>query len=77
MRGSGWRLSEYEVFLQERDQVDFLIQKGYKITNVVENLNGSNVEFVKGEEKEIVHLITPEGRKYFVVLLINQQQANA
>ncbi|MEI3611228.1 hypothetical protein [Pseudogracilibacillus sp. SO30301A] len=70
-------MSEYKTFLQERDRIDFLIQKGYKITNVTENLNGSFVEFENADEKETLHIITPEGRKYFVVVLINQQKEGA
>ncbi|MEI3604322.1 hypothetical protein SPD48_01340 [Pseudogracilibacillus sp. SE30717A] len=69
-------MSEYKIFLQERDQIDFLIQKGYKITKVTENLNGAYIEFENNEQedKEVLHIITPEGRKYFSVLLISQQQ---
>jgi len=70
-------MSEYQVFLQERNRIDFLIEKGFKITNVVENLNGSYVEFEKNgedDEKEVLHIATPEGRKYFTVILIQQQK---
>ena len=72
-------MSEYKIFLQERDRIDFLVQQGYKITNITENLNGSLVEFGKGteDEKETLHIITPEGRKYFAVVLIKQQKEGA
>lgn len=71
-------MSEYKIYLQERDRIDFLIGKGYKITNIVENLNGSYVEFGKDsedDEKEVLHIVTPEGRKYFAVIFIKQQKA--
>jgi len=68
-------MSEYKQFLQERDHIDFLIGKGYKITTVKENLSGDFVQFVKDEEnKETLHIVTPEGRKYYAVLLIKQQK---
>lgn len=72
-------MSEHKKFLQERDRIDFLVQKGYKITNVIENLNGAFVEFENTEEdeKETLHIMTPEGRKYFVVILIKQQKEGA
>ena len=69
-------MSEYEKFLQERDRIDFLVQQGYKITNIVENLNGSFVQFEKEDEdveRETLHIVTPEGRKYFAVIFIEQQ----
>lgn len=70
-------MSEYQVFLQERDKVDYFLQKGYKITNVIENLSGAFVNFEKEDEKETLHIITPEGRKYFAVMLIKQQKEGA
>ena len=72
-------MSEYKTFLQERDRIDFLIQQKYKITSITENLNGAYVEFGKEgtEEKEVLHIITPEGRKYFSVVLIKQQKQGA
>lgn len=66
-------MSDYKQFLQERDRIDYLYQKGYKITNVVENLNGAYVQFEKNEEeKEILHIHTADARKYFSVKLIQQ-----
>lgn len=72
-------MSEYQQFLQERDRIDFLIQKGYRIKKVTEHLNGDTVEFEKCEnnmeetEVETLHISTPNGRKYFSVKLIQQQ----
>lgn len=70
-------MSEYQIFLQERDKIDFLLQKGYKITNIIENLSGAFVDFENKKEKETLHIITPEGRKYFAVMLIKQQKEGA
>jgi len=70
-------MSEYQQYLQERDRIDFLIQKGYKIKTIVENLNGAIVEFEKLDdavgEIETLHIETANARKYFAVKLIQQQ----
>ncbi|MCC3358604.1 hypothetical protein [Bacillus sp. REN16] len=70
-------MSEYQIFLQERDKIDFLIQKGCKMTNIIENLSGAFVDFENTDEKETLHIVTPEGRKYFAVMLIKQQKEGA
>lgn len=72
-------MSEYQQFLQERDRIDFLIQKGYKIKKITENLSGAIVEFEKSEshnkemKRETLHIVTPNARKYFSVKLIQQK----
>ena len=76
-------MSEYQLFLKEKEQIDLFLQKGYKIKTVTETLNGSLVEFEKikkpGDEKNkgILHIITPNARKYFVAKLIQQQNVKA
>ncbi|WP_066049208.1 hypothetical protein [Robertmurraya korlensis] len=71
-------MSEYQQYLQERDKIDFFIQKGFTIKSVTETLNGSFVDFVneQTEEKERVtlHVATAEGRKYFSVMILKQQK---
>jgi hypothetical protein len=71
-------LSEYQDFLQERDRIDFMIQQGYRIKNVVENLSGAFVEFENAlGENEKLKILTPDARKYFSVLLMKQQKTGA
>ncbi|MEH7886918.1 hypothetical protein V7654_21675 [Bacillus sp. JJ1609] len=71
-------MSEYQEFLQERDRLDFMLQKGYRIKNVVENLSGAFVEFENSKgEHETLQILTPDARKYFSVLLLKQQKAGA
>ncbi|CAG9606342.1 hypothetical protein [Pseudoneobacillus rhizosphaerae] len=67
-------MSEYQQFLVERNKVDFLIQKGYLINNILENLNGSYVDFIhpNDQSKETLHISTANGRKYFSSILIKQ-----
>lgn len=70
-------MSEYQIFLKERDQIDFLFQKGFRINSITENLSGAFVDFQKEDVTETLHIVTPEGRKYFSVLLIKQQKEEA
>lgn len=71
-------MSEYKLFVKEKEQMDALVEAGYLITDITENVNGSFVEFSLGKkETESLHIVTPEGRKYFAVVLIKQQQAGA
>jgi hypothetical protein len=67
-------MSEYQQFLVERNKVDFLMQKGYRISDILENLNGSYVDFIHPDDqsKETLHISTANGRKYFSSILIKQ-----
>lgn len=69
-------MSDYQEFLQERHRIDYLVQMGYKIKNITENLSGAFVEFetIDEESHETLHISTAEGRKYFSVVLIKQQK---
>jgi len=75
-------MSEHQQFLQEQEQIDDLLQKGYKIKNVNESLDGDIVRFEKSshleEEKieETLLLLTPKARKYYSVKLSQQAQEN-
>lgn len=65
-------MSEYQEFLSERDKIDYLIQEGYKIEKVSENLSGAFVLFSNAAEKKsmTLHVKTANARKYFSNLLI-------
>jgi hypothetical protein len=70
-------MSEHQQFLDERDKIDFLIQKGYLINNILENLNGSYVDFIHPDgAKETLHISTANGRKYFSSILIKQKSSS-
>ena len=56
-------MSDYQQFLQERDQMDFLLQKDYKIKKVTENLNGALVDFEKGKNTETLYIGNSRGKK--------------
>jgi len=73
----GESMGEYEQFLQEKNQIDYLLKKGFSFYKVSENLSGAIVEFRKSDhEQELVHVLTPNGRKYFSALLLQQQVTN-
>ncbi|RKL68248.1 hypothetical protein CR203_07115 [Salipaludibacillus neizhouensis] len=76
-------MSTHNEFIAERDKIDFLIDQGYRITAVTENLSGDLVEFqqvdeagVLGEKKETTSLLimNANARKYFSTLMMEQQQ---
>ncbi|ETI68902.1 hypothetical protein [Neobacillus vireti] len=69
-------MSDYQQFLDERDKIDFLIQKGCQINSVREHLNGASVDFLhpNGNVTETLLIGTANGRKYFSSLLISQNQ---
>ncbi|NRD79640.1 hypothetical protein HPT25_19960 [Bacillus sp. BRMEA1] len=71
-------MSEYKEFLEERDKIDFLIQKGYRISAVREHLNGATVEFFHPNKNltETLHFGTANARKYFSSILAKQNQAS-
>lgn len=78
VKGAEKFMSEYKQYLQERDRIDYLIQTDYKIKNIIENLSGAFVDFERTvnskTEVETLQVVTPEGRKYFSVVLIKQQK---
>ncbi|RID83536.1 hypothetical protein D1953_15840 [Peribacillus asahii] len=72
-------MSEYQEYVKERDQIDFLIQNGYRVKYITENLDGALVEFEKSEnsserKKEILNILTPNARKYLSAKLLGQQK---
>jgi hypothetical protein len=68
-------MSDHQQYLNERDKIDFFIQKGYRITSILEHLDGATLELMQPEknEKETLLIGTANGRKYFSSLLINQK----
>ncbi|WP_108671014.1 hypothetical protein [Peribacillus acanthi] len=71
-------MSDYQQFLSERERIDFLIDKGYQIKGVLENLSGAFIEFenasLEQNKTETLQIQTADARKYFSVILIKQQQ---
>ncbi|PGT87735.1 MULTISPECIES: hypothetical protein [Bacillaceae] len=66
-------MSEYKEFLQEKEKIDSLLDQGFQIVGVIENVSGAFVTFEKGDdgEKEVrqIQIKMAEARKYFSTLL--------
>jgi hypothetical protein len=69
-------MSEYQLFVEEKQKMYAFISKGYLITNVREDLSGGFFEFTpphNNGEKVTLHIQTANARKYFFTLLLKQQ----
>lgn len=66
-------MSEYKEFLLEKEKIDNLLDQGFQIVGVIENVSGAFVTFEKGDdgEKEVrqIQLKMADARKYFSTLL--------
>ncbi|NDI35453.1 hypothetical protein [Chengkuizengella sediminis] len=75
-------MSSYQQFLVEKEKIDTLLQRGYKIKNVRENLSGSFVEFElenncennKFENKKTLLVTNADARKYFSSLIFQEKR---
>ncbi|ELK46550.1 hypothetical protein [Halobacillus sp. BAB-2008] len=73
-------MSSYQEFEAEREKIDFLLEQGYIIKGVTENLDGAFLEFdYQGNdstrsETERLHILHPDSRKYFSTILVQQQK---
>lgn len=73
-------MSDHREFEAEREKIDFLLEQGYIIKGVTENLSGAFLEFeYKGSEEgkskqESLHILHPDSRKYFSTILVQQQK---
>ena len=67
----------YEQFLKEKTKIDELLQQGYSIERVVENLDGAFLQLVRKErdgktKTQTLHVQSADARKYFSVRVIQQ-----
>lgn len=73
-------MSDHREFEAEREKIDFLLEQGYIIKGVTENLSGAFVEFeYQGNDKEKsgkerLQVLHPDSRKYFSTILVQQQR---
>ncbi|WP_110926599.1 hypothetical protein [Bacillus massiliglaciei] len=69
-------MTEHQEYLIEREQIEFLLEQGYRITSVSENLSGAFLDFelVNGTVQEVkqLNIKTPEGRKYFSAFFLKR-----
>jgi isocitrate/isopropylmalate dehydrogenase len=62
-------MSAYEDAVLEMKNIDSLLDQGYDIVCVYENLSGMFVELKKEEEKKNLQLLTADARKYLSIKL--------
>nr|WP_240376876.1 hypothetical protein [Bacillus piscicola] len=72
-------MSSHKEFLEEKEKIDKLVENGFRIAKVEENLSGAFVDFEKPNEKKQVekkqlHILNADARIYFSNLLIKQQK---
>lgn len=73
-------MSAYNEYVAEREKIDYLLELGYVIKGVTENLSGTFLEFeYQGTDSanpktEKLHIINAKTRKYFSNILIQQQK---
>ncbi|WNB93345.1 hypothetical protein [Bacillus sp. NEB1478] len=69
-------MSDYQEYMLEREKIDFMMEKGYKIKGILENLSGAFVHFEKSNDDAVtIHVKTADGRKYFSNLMVLQKQS--
>lgn len=69
-------MTEYAEYVLEREQIDLMIEKGYTIKHVKENLSGAFVTFEREkDDTDILHIKTADGRKYFSNLLFHKHSS--
>jgi len=75
-------MSDYNEFVAEKEKIDYLLELGYIIKGVNENLSGTFLEFeYLGEDSsnpkiEKLHILNAKTRKYFSNILMQQQRQN-
>jgi len=70
----------YQEYIAERSQIDKLVEQGYHLKGVKENLSGAFVELElkqpdpSGIKSSTItlHIKNPDTRKYFAYLLLQQ-----
>ncbi len=73
-------MSSYKEFLEEKAKIDGMLEKGYEITKIIENLSGAFVEFTNlknPEDKVELQILTADARKYFSTIIIANQKKSA
>ncbi|MDN4522912.1 hypothetical protein [Fictibacillus fluitans] len=63
-------------YFEEKAKIDLLLNKGYTITKVTENLDGATVTFQSANHKdqEVLLIETADARKYFSSIMVSLQR---
>lgn len=66
-------MSAFDEFDQERQEIDGLLQQGYSILSIIEDLDGARVKFVHGNPNKVpvwLQLLTADARKYVTTVVL-------
>ncbi|ASA24625.1 hypothetical protein [Paenibacillus donghaensis] len=72
-------MSAYEEFAKERQEVDELLFKGYRVAGILEDLDGAHITFARSEPAPAaveLLLLTADGRKYVTTVLLSGRAAD-
>lgn len=73
-------MSAFDDFDKERKEIDGLLQQGYSIIGIQEDLDGATVKFtsgVPGKSPVMLQLLTADSRKYVTTLIFAGRQLEA
>ncbi|WP_150270129.1 hypothetical protein [Paenibacillus tepidiphilus] len=75
-------MSAYTEFDQERQEIDELLEQGYRIANIEEDLDGARVKFIRSGPvagEQVLQLLTADARKHVTTVLlgVNRMPAQA
>ncbi|BBN97977.1 hypothetical protein [Sporolactobacillus terrae] len=71
-------MQEHQLYLDEKQKIDTLLENNFCIVGIIENLSGTFVAFKQAEEtgnapQATVQLLIPETRKYVTNLLFTSR----
>ncbi|MFC5712873.1 hypothetical protein ACFPU1_08775 [Thalassorhabdus alkalitolerans] len=67
-------MREHEEYMEEKNEIDRLLEEGYTISGVIENLEGAFVNFTKDTDMVQLHIQNSDARKYFSFVLMKQKE---
>ncbi len=70
-------MSEFKLYMVEKQKIDEFIAEGYRISTVKETWNGDEVEFIHPHQDQpiLLRIQTAEGRKYFSSIIKTLQKS--
>jgi hypothetical protein len=72
-------MSAFREFWNEKQEIDALLGEGYRVASIKEDLEGTEVRFIKDEPSPeqaelLLRLLTADARKYVVSLIFERQR---
>ncbi|WP_141190354.1 hypothetical protein [Terrilactibacillus laevilacticus] len=73
-------MHEHQLFMKEKESIDDLVDQGYKIIGIKEDLSGAHVHFDyidhdnRSVKTKVLHVLSADARKYFTTLLFAKEK---